>query len=183
MERVLLHVCCAPCAGHPLEVLEKEARVVGFFYNPNIRPESEYNARLKEVRLFFEETGRELIIGDYEPESWHEAVRGLEEEPEGGRRCDVCFHFRLRQAARAAKEAGCDAFTTTLTVSRHKNTGKIHAAGEKVEAETGVKFRRDDFKKGGGEKRCSELSRQWGFYRQNYCGCNYSRRDREQKRQ
>jgi len=181
MKRVLLHVCCAPCATHPLEVLEKENRIVGFFFNPNIQPLSEYNARLREVRRLFEETGRELIAPHYDPEPWNEAVRGLEGEPEGGARCEVCYRFRLKEAARAARKAGCEAFTTTLTVSRHKNTRKIHAAGELVETETGIHFRKDDFKKGGGEQRCLELSRQWGFYRQNYCGCLFSRRDREKR--
>jgi len=177
----LLHVCCAPCATHPIEVLSKENTIVGYFDNPNIQPKGEYDKRLEEVRRLFHQSAIELVESHYDPGSWNEAVRGLENEPEGGRRCEVCFRERLTRAALTARSMECEAFTTTLTVSRHKNSKLIHRIGDQIAEKIGVKFRRDDFKKRAGYDRSIELSKKWGFYRQDYCGCLYSLKDKQQK--
>jgi len=136
---------------------------------------------MEEVRRFFSQAGLELIEEPYDPIAWNESVKGLENEPEGGKRCEICFRLRLEKAAKAAKQLGCECFTTTLTVSRYKNSRLIHRIGDEVAQEIGVSFRKDDFKKKGGYDRSIKLSRELGFYMQDYCGCLFSLRDRRRK--
>jgi len=174
---LLLHICCAPCSPHALNILREEYDVRAFFYNPNIHPREEYELREKEIRDFSEKEGFPLDIGEYDDAAWRDAVRGLEAEPEGGARCDVCFAMRMRRTAFAARDCGARFFTTTLTVSPHKNTKKIFAAGHAAAEDIpGVDFVEFDFKKKDGFRISSQLSREHGFYRQNYCGCIHSRR-------
>ena len=181
MARILLHVCCAPCATHPVELLAAKGEVIGYFANPNIQPKEEYEKRLDEAQRFFDWIGIPLEVEIYDPESWDRAVAGFEKEPEGGRRCEICFRHRLTSAAKKAKNIDCEYFTTTLTVSRYKNSKVIHRVGEEVSKQMGVIFRKDDFKKRGGYDRSIELSKKWGLYRQDYCGCIYSKEERFKK--
>jgi len=172
----MLHICCAPCATHSIEALREEGEVVGVFVNPNIQPEEEYFKRLENARELARLTGIRLIESPYDPGSWNEAVRGLEDAPEGGRRCEVCFRVRLESAAEIAAREGCECLTSTLTISPHKNAALIHSIGREAGQAYGITFRSDDFKKKDGYKKSVELSRAYGLYRQNYCGCLFSRR-------
>jgi len=181
MTQILLHVCCAPCATYPIEVLKNEGKIAGYFANPNIQPAEEYGKRLEEARRFFSQVGLEIIEAPYDPDEWNETVKGLEDEPEGGKRCEKCFRLRLEKTARTAKQLRYDCFTTTLTVSRYKNSKLIHRIGNEVAQEIGIGFRKDDFKKKGGCDRSIKLSRELGFYMQDYCGCLFSLRDRRRK--
>jgi predicted adenine nucleotide alpha hydrolase (AANH) superfamily ATPase len=177
MAGILLHICCAPCSPHVIELLSAEYGAVhGFFYNPNIHPEDEYKLREAEIRRFSDSKGIPLIVGEYDVTAWDHAVLGLENEPEGGARCDACFRMRLNAAARAARQLGIPCFITTLTVSPHKNAGKVNAAGRAAAQEHGVTFVEKDFKKKDGFKISSRMATELGFYRQDYCGCRYSRR-------
>lgn len=179
MERILLHICCAPCASYSIEVLKSEGEVTGVFINPNIQPLEEYEKRLETAREVAGKMGIDLIEETYLPESWNRAIQGFEDEPEGGRRCEICFKVRLEKVAGIAAEGGFDSITTTLTISPHKNAGVIHKIGEKAARKHGVKFRKDNFKKKDGFKLSVQRSREWGLYRQNYCGCPMSRRDKK----
>ncbi len=174
---LLLHSCCGPCSSYVLEYLCRYFRIKLFFYNPNIQPESEYRRRLETQREVAEKIGSgqvEFIEGDYCPEKFLSAVKGLEKEPEGGKRCEVCIKMRMEQAAVQAKLCKADYFATTLTVSPHKNAVYINKAGEELERETTVPYLVSDFKKKNGYKRSVELCEQYGFYRQKYCGCVFS---------
>jgi len=173
---LLLHACCAPCSPHVLNLLEQDYSVTVLFYNPNIQPEEEYRKREEEIRRFSAERGFELIVGDYNTARWLDETRGLEGEPEGGRRCRVCFRHRLDRAAFITSQLGQDIFTTTLTVSPHKNAGVINEEGESAAKRHGVKFLKSDFKKKDGFKISCDLSDKYGFYRQDFCGCIFSRR-------
>lgn len=173
MPKLLLHVCCAPCVPHVYELLSKDYEVRVLFYNPNIYPKEEYERRRDELRRFCVDEDVMLIEGDYDKDKWAEAVGGLENEPEGGRRCGKCFEMRLSEAARRAAEAGCSHFTTALTVSPHKNAETINRAGREAAGRAGVEFLEKDFKKEDGYRMSCELSRGRGFYRQDYCGCEY----------
>ena len=176
---LFLHSCCAPCSSYVLEYLSEYFEITVFYYNPNISPRSEYEERVKEqARLISELKTRypvRLVLGDYRPEAFYEAVRGLEEEPEGGARCTECFKLRLFEAARLAKEGGYDFFTTTLTISPLKDAKRLNAIGEEAGGRYGVRFLNSDFKKKNGYRRSTELSREHHLYRQNYCGCVFSR--------
>jgi predicted adenine nucleotide alpha hydrolase (AANH) superfamily ATPase len=173
--RLLLHTCCGPCAAAVLEKLVDTYEVACFFYNPNIHPEAEYGLRIDQAR----ELARRLAVGftdgEYDAHQWFEEISGLEEEPEGGRRCEVCFRIRLGRTAKKAKEMGFGAFATTLAISPHKDTQVIEKVGQEVSREVGIPFLSGDWKKGNGFKRSVELSKEHGLYRQNYCGCEYSR--------
>ncbi len=174
---LLLHSCCGPCSSYVLEYLHKYFDIKLFFYNPNIQPDEEYQRRLetqKQVLEKMELSDVELIEGEYDPEVFFDAVKGLENEPEGGKRCEVCIKMRMEKAQQTAEKIGTDYFATTLTVSPHKNAVYINSAGEELEAENNVKYLISDFKKKNGYKRSTELCRQFGFYRQNYCGCVFS---------
>ena len=180
--RLLLHSCCAPCSSYVLEYLTEWFEIEDFFYNPNIAPEEEYLFREEElVRLTKEMPLKHpvhFIKGRYDPERFFDSARGLENEPEGGARCVKCFTLRLEEAAREAADRQCEFFTTTLTISPLKNADIINRIGEETAARFGVAYLPSDFKKRDGYKRSLELSREYGLYRQNYCGCVFSKRER-----
>ncbi len=170
--KVLLHICCAVCATASIERLREEGNSVsGYFYNPNIHPQSEYLNRLKETKNLASKIGLSLIVGEYRVEDWFGPAKGLEDEPEGGRRCAVCFRLRLSQTCRLARQNGFDGFTTTLTVSPHKNSKTINNIGREI---GGPFFLERDFKKREGFKKATTLSKKYGLYHQNYCGCIFS---------
>lgn len=174
--RLLLHSCCGPCSSYVLEYLTRYFEVSLSYYNPNIQPREEYELRLEnQLKVLERIPGVTLAPCGYEGGAYDEAVRGLENEPEGGARCTECFALRLDFAARVAKRLGCDYFATTLTVSPHKDAQRINAIGEALAGKYGVKWLPADFKKRDGYKRSIELSREFGLYRQNYCGCLYSK--------
>jgi predicted adenine nucleotide alpha hydrolase (AANH) superfamily ATPase len=172
--KLLLHVCCGPCATEVLKRLREEYEVVGFFYNPNIHPEDEYQKRLMEVQRL-SALWRVLVdTGEYDRDRFREAARGMEEEPEGGKRCEACYRLRLEETARQAKENGCTVVASTLTIGPHKKATIINAIGKEVCARHGVTFLEADWKKQDGFKHSIELSKDLGLYRQNYCGCEWS---------
>lgn len=175
--RLLLHSCCGPCSSYVLEYLSEYFEILLLYYNPNIIPEDEYLRRLETQRLLLErmrfKNSVVLIEGRYEPEVYLSAVKGLENEPEGGARCTKCFQLRLREAAVTAKENGCDYFVTTLTVSPHKNAQLINEISQDIADEIGIPCLPSDFKKRGGYQRSIQLSKEYGLYRQDYCGCAF----------
>lgn len=175
--RLLLHSCCAPCSSYVLEYLAQYCRITVYYYNPNITQQDEYRHRVEELKRLISLTPArypiELIEGEYEPKRFLDAVRGLEHEPEGGARCEVCFRLRLQEAARLAEELGVDYYTTSLTISPLKNAQLLNEIG----AEMSAKWLPSDFKKKGGYLRSIELSRAYDLYRQNYCGCVFSKRE------
>ena len=177
--RLLLHSCCAPCSSNCIEVLSKYFMVKDLYYNPNISSDEEYKKRVAEQIRFIKEFDTpnkvEFIEGDYEPDVFFKEVKGLEKEPEGGKRCFKCYELRLRKTAELAKAEAYDYFTTTLTISPLKNSVKLNETGLKLQEEYGVNYLLSDFKKQEGYKRSIELSKEYGLYRQNYCGCVYSR--------
>jgi predicted adenine nucleotide alpha hydrolase (AANH) superfamily ATPase len=180
MKKLLLHVCCAPCSSHVLETLENAYDITAYFYNPNITENTEYIKRISELKRFVSEAefakNVKVAEGEYEPERFFEIAKGLENEPERGSRCYKCYELRMRRAAEYAKENGYDIFTTTLSISPHKNAAWLNEIGERLSAEIGVEYLYSDFKKKNGYARSIELSREYNLYRQNYCGCIYSRR-------
>ena len=171
---MLLHVCCGPCSTEVVERLSAEHDLVLLFFNPNIFPEEEHDRRMSEARRYAEAHGHRFIGTRWDHGGWLAAVRGLEGEPEGGKRCAACFAFRLGMAARNALEEGADVFTTTLTVSPHKNATAVNAAGEEAGRMAGVAFLAADFKKQDGFRKSCERARGAGMYRQDYCGCEFS---------
>jgi hypothetical protein len=176
---LLLHSCCAPCAGGILELLaETELAVTVFFCNPNIHPPEEYRRRMLEQQRFAEQLGVPFVEAAYEPDVWFEAVAGLEDEPERGRRCSVCFELRLAATARYAARHGFEAFATTLGISRWKDLEQVNAAGQAAARKhPEVLFWPHNWRKKGGSQRMVEVARRAGFYRQEYCGCIFSLRD------
>lgn len=169
---VLLHVCCGVCAGSVAERLLKEGHAVtGYFYNPNIHPPEEYGRRLEVAETVARWLGISLVTGEYNPEDWLKSTAGLEKEPEGGRRCEVCYGVRLRETGSFTLEHGFDVFTTTLTVSPHKPAAVVNRVGIEIGRD---RFMARDFKKQDGFKRTTEIARTLGVYRQHYCGCVYS---------
>jgi epoxyqueuosine reductase len=181
MDSLLLQACCAPCVAYPIETLGREFTVGLLYYNPNIHPKEEYDKRLDELVRHASRLNVPLEVGLYDTERWFEAVRGLESEPEQGKRCSVCFTLRLRATAQWAKAKGFTWFGTGLTSSPYKKADTVNTIGQQIEQETGVRFYAADFKKGGGSERSREISRTYGFYRQNYCGCIFSKQERERK--
>jgi len=175
-EKLLLHICCAPCAVFPFRQLRESFRVTGFFYNPNIQPYSEYLFRQREVTGVARIENWDLVLGDYEKARWEKEIRGLEREPERGARCPVCFYMRLRKTFEYAAAHQFHQVATTLSISPHKRIDQINTEGEKLAAEFGIGFLGRDFKKKDGYKKTRELSRLLGIRHQNYCGCIYSRR-------
>ncbi len=169
--RLLLHSCCGPCSTACLERLMPHFEVTVFFCNPNIMPDDEYYKRLESLRAVCDFFGVELMEEDYGNAEFLSLVKGMENMPEGGERCKACFELRLSKTAREAKRGGFEYFSTTLTVSPHKNSTVINAVGLQIQQKTGIKFLPSDFKKQEGYKRSIELSRQLGLYRQSYCGC------------
>jgi len=177
--KIVLHICCGVCAAGAVERLTSEGhQVLGLFYNPNIHPVEEYNRRLEVAREVAKELNFPLDVGPYTPKEWLKETASLKNEPEGGRRCEVCFRLRLKRTYLYMKEQGWDAFATTLTISPHKSADMVNRVGREV---GGERFLARDFKKKGGFQRATELARNWSLYRQNYCGCIYSRREKEAK--
>lgn len=170
----LLHSCCAPCMTHPVQALKEMFSVTVFFFNPNIHPRIECLNREGEARRLAEKWNIPLIVGEYNSNAWFKAVEGYEEEPEGGRRCEICYGFRLERTAQEAKRLGIDYFSTTLSVSPHKKAAVINRIGKEVEDVHGVFFYEADFKKNDGFKESCRLSEAEGLYRQKYCGCEFS---------
>ena len=182
--RLLLHSCCAPCSSHCLSELSPRIGVTVLYYNPNLDCAEEYEKRKREQIRFLRETGlADFLDCDYASEDYISAVRGLEEEKEGGARCAVCFRLRLDRTAREAKARGFDYFATTLTVSPLKNARLINEIGFAVAEEVGVKYLPSDFKKRGGYLHSVRLSEEYGLYRQDYCGCAFSKAERERQKQ
>jgi len=179
---LLLHSCCAPCSSYVLEYLSRYFRITVLYYNPNIYPESEYYTRAKEQKRFIEQLPTQYPItfleGTYIPKEFYDCAKGMEHLPEGGERCFACYRLRLTEAARAAKEKGCDYFATTLSISPLKNAEKLNEIGEQLAEEYGISWLPNDFKKKNGYKRSTELSKEYGMYRQDYCGCVYSFKER-----
>lgn len=179
--RLLLHSCCAPCSSYVLEYLSEYFQITVFYYNPNIAPREEYLMRAEEQKRLTEQMNLQnpvtFLAGDYHPEVFYEMSKGLEDVPEGGERCFRCYRLRLMEAAKIAKEGGYDYFTTTLTISPLKNAPKLNETGLEVSKLYGVAYLPSDFKKRDGYRRSIELSREYGLYRQNYCGCIFSKRN------
>ena len=181
---LLLHSCCAPCSSYCLEYLSQYFRITVLYYNPNLYPAEEYERRVFEQRKLIAALPAKnkisLVEMKGEPGEFYSAVRGLEQIKEGGERCFACFRLRLERAAKYAKENDFDFFTTTLTISPLKNAAKLNEIGEAAGKKFGVRHLPSDFKKKNGYKRSVELSKIYGLYRQDYCGCVFSKREREQ---
>ena len=182
---LLLHACCAPCSSYVLEYLNGIFDITVFYYNPNISPASEFEHRVNELKRLISEMplkrAVKFIEGEYEPERFTEISRGLEDLPEGGERCFKCYELRMRKAAEKAKEIGADYFTTTLSISPHKNAQKLNEIGSRLADEYHIGYLFSDFKKKNGYKRSCELSLEYGLYRQNYCGCAFSKAEAEKR--
>ncbi|MCR4610499.1 MAG: epoxyqueuosine reductase QueH [Lachnospiraceae bacterium] len=184
---LLIHSCCAPCSSYVLEYLSDYFKITVYYYNPNIYPADEFLFRMQEQKRFIEEFTAnnpdknpiDLIESDHLSERFYEAVRGLENEPEGGKRCEKCFRLRLGESAKLAAEKGFDYFTTTLSISPHKNAQLLNELGEEIGSKAGVKYLYSDFKKRGGFVRSAEISKEYNMYRQDYCGCVYSYNERK----
>jgi len=178
---LLLHSCCAPCSSYVLEYLSQYFAITVLYYNPNIYPDEEYAHRVREqeafIRRFPARHPIQFAEGAFDKERFYETVKGTEECPEGGERCFRCYELRLREAARLAREMGADYFCTTLSISPLKNAEKLNEIGERLAVEYGVTYLPSDFKKKNGYKRSVELSREYGMYRQDYCGCVFSMRE------
>ncbi|HIX58805.1 MAG TPA: epoxyqueuosine reductase QueH [Candidatus Blautia gallistercoris] len=181
--KLFLHSCCAPCSSYVLEYLSRYFSIHLFYYNPNISPEEEYHTRVEEQKRLIASLPTEHPVtfeeGPYEPERFYQAVKGLEKEKEGGRRCEVCFRLRLEETAKRAAASGFDFFTTTLSISPLKDAQKLGMIGKELEQDYQIRYLPSDFKKKNGYKRSVELSGEYGLYRQDYCGCIFSRRERE----
>ncbi|MCR5207143.1 MAG: epoxyqueuosine reductase QueH [Eubacterium sp.] len=179
LPRLLLHACCAPCSSYVLEYLSGYFDITVYFYNPNISPVSEFDKRFSELKRLIEEMPLKnevkLIKGVYRYLDYLDTAEGFEDVPEGGARCFRCYRLRLEKTAQLAKEEDFDFFCTTLTISPLKNSEKINEIGFELEEEYGVRWLPSDFKKKEGYKRSIELSREYNLYRQNFCGCVYSR--------
>ena len=177
--RLLLHACCAPCSSYVLEYLTQYFDITVFFYNPNISPEAEYRHRVDEIQRLIREMcpSVHFLEGRYEPQRFFEMAKGLEHLPERGERCHKCYRLRLEESALAAKSGGFDYFTTTLSISPQKDSAVLNRIGAEVSELAGVPYLYSDFKKRGGYKRSIELSAQFSLYRQNFCGCPFSKRD------
>jgi hypothetical protein len=180
-KRLLLHACCAPCSSYVLEYLSKYFDIDVYFYNPNISSKDEYCHRADELVRFTNEMDFEnkvaTIIADYNPDEFYNEVKGLENCKEGGNRCIRCYNLRLKRTAQLAKQENYDYFSTTLSISPLKNSAKINEIGKSLENKYGVSYLYSDFKKKNGFKRSVELSNEYKLYRQNFCGCVYSKRD------
>lgn len=174
---LLLHACCAPCSSHTLTVLEKYFDLTLYFFNPNIAPEEEYQFRCSELKRLVREMELDVKIIEekYDPAPFYELAKGLEDLPERGERCQKCISCRLEASAAKADELGCDYFTTTLTISPHKDCAFINQRGGEIAGNYSADYLYSDFKKHEGYKHSIELSKKYGLYRQNYCGCVYSK--------
>lgn len=177
--RLLLHSCCAPCSSYTLEYLSRYFDITVYYFNPNISPKQEFDKRFEEQKRLISQmpfkNSVTLVEGDYNYDDFLEIAKGLENVPEGGERCFKCYKMRLESTARFAKEQGFDYFCTTLSISPLKNSQKINELGFEIEEKYGVKWLPSDFKKREGYKRSIQLSREYSLYRQNFCGCVFSK--------
>lgn len=184
--RLLLHSCCAPCSSYVMEYLSNYFEITVFYYNPNIFPEKEYTKRILEQQTLIHDMKAKypisFLAGNYDRERFLEMAKGLEHLKEGGERCFKCYALRLEEAARIAKEGNFDYYTTTLSISPMKNAEKLNELGTEISQKYGVSYLQSDFKKKNGYKRSIELSNEYGLYRQDYCGCEFSYRDRQQEK-
>lgn len=182
---LLIHSCCAPCSSYTLEYLSKYFKITVLYYNPNIFPKEEYEYRISEQdRLIKEmefENQVDFISTEYTPEDYYSQIKGYENEKEGGKRCEICFKIRLEKTAQIAKKMGFDYFVTTLSISPMKNSTLLNKIGKELEEKYTVKYLLSDFKKKNGYKRSVELSKIYDLYRQDYCGCVYSKAERDNK--
>lgn len=182
---LLLHGCCAPCSSYCIEYLSQYFHITMYFYNPNITEKAEYDKRVEELKRLVGTMKVKypvnVVEGEYEPERFYAMAKGYEQCPEGGERCFRCYELRLRSAGEISKKMGMDYFTTTLSISPLKNATKLNEIGERVAAELGINYLVSDFKKKEGYKRSIELSREYNLYRQNYCGCVYSKAEMLQR--
>lgn len=178
--KLLLHACCAPCSSYCLEYLSTFFDITIYYYNPNISPESEFVHRVDELNSLLERMplpeGISVMVPDYNHKEFLEMVKGLEKEPERGERCTVCYRMRLERSAKYAKENGFDYFTTTLSISPYKDADRLVSIGEELAKKYDIPYLVSDFKKKNGYKRSIELSEEYGLYRQDYCGCAFSKR-------
>lgn len=180
---LLLHSCCAPCSSYVLEYLSQYFKITVFYYNPNISPEEEYRKRVAEQKRLISQLPAknpvDFIEGDYKPQDFYDIAKGLEDIPEGGERCFACYRLRLEHAARLAADMGFDYFTTTLSISPYKNAPKLNEIAEELSEIYRVKNLPSDFKKKEGYKRSIALSAEYNLYRQDYCGCIFSKLERQ----
>ncbi len=180
---LFLHSCCAPCSSYVLEYLSQYFRITLFYYNPNIYPQEEYDMRIAEQEKFISCLQTEypitFVAGTYDTPRFYTVTKGMEKEPEGGIRCFACYELRMEETANMAKEKGFDYFATTLSISPLKNAQKINEIGKKLEEKYGIKHLPSDFKKKGGYLRSIQLAKEYGLYRQNYCGCVFSLKNRD----
>lgn len=174
--KLLLHVCCAPCSAYVIQELQKNYNVSLFYFNPNIYPESEYKIRKNESENYAKKLNINFIEKKTNHDIWLKEIKGFENEPERGKRCFFCYKMRLEETAKFAKENNFDIFTTTLSISPHKSSEMINSAGYEVSKDLGIEYLEADWKKDGGFQRSCEISKQNSFYRQNYCGCEFSAR-------
>ena len=176
--KLMLHSCCAPCSSYVLDYLWERFDITVYYYNPNIFPSEEYQKRAAEqeylIKEMFPKGGVKLICEEHLSEEFYSAVKGMENIPEGGERCFVCYRLRLKKTAKAAKKYGCEYFCTTLSISPLKNAAKLNEIGGEIAEKYGVKYLFSDFKKKDGYKKSCALSQKFGLYRQNYCGCEFS---------
>ena len=184
--KLLIHSCCAPCSSYVLEYLSQHFDITLLYYNPNISPKSEFEYRVSELKRLVSEMPLDKEINieilEYNDREFYDEVKGMEDIPEGGERCFKCYEIRLRKAIEYAKENGFEYFTTTLSISPYKNAEKLNEIGERLAGKYGVvKWLPSDFKKKNGYKRSIELSRKYNLYRQDYCGCVYSKAERDKK--
>lgn len=172
---ILLHACCGICSGYPISYLQDMGySVVVYFYNPNIYPQEEYTRRLEAEKTLCKHFNCKLIIGEYEPEIYYNYVKGFENEPEKGLRCDKCFELRLSKSAKKAKELGIKEFTTSMVISPHKNYQKLTSIGNRIAKEENLCYLSTDFRKKDGFLKTNQISKSLNLYRQNYCGCKFA---------
>ncbi len=176
MKKLLLHSCCGPCSTQVIDVLKDSYDITIYYYNPNIDCEEEYNHRLSEQKRYCKIIGIKVIEDGFNSKDFYNEIKGYEKEKEGGARCSICFKLRLEKTAKKAKELGYDLFGTTLTVSPHKNSVVINSIGKEIEGKEGIEFLEGNYKKQDGYKKSIEISKKYNLYRQNYCGCIYSKR-------
>lgn len=181
-KKLFLHSCCGPCSSYVIEYLSNYFEITIYYYNPNISEKTEFNKRLEEQKRIVRELPTkykvDVIEGNFDNDRYEEIIKGLENEPEGGSRCYKCYKLRMEETAKMAKKLGYDYFTTTLSISPYKNANWINEIGEELEKEYDIKYLYADFKKKNGYKRSIELSKIYNLYRQDYCGCKYSIRNK-----
>ncbi len=174
-KKILLHACCGICSGYPISLLQDMGySVTVYFYNPNIFPQEEYQKRLEAEKTLCSHFGCELMIGDYETDIYYEFVKGLENEPEKGARCDKCFELRLDKSAQKATELGIEEFTTSMVISPHKDYDKLSKIGAQVAMRYNLNYLPLNFRKQDGFLKTNQISKSLNLYRQNYCGCKFA---------